>query len=58
MYLAPTKFEPLQDFYKSAPKASLERISMSARVKARIRFTRKPDDDEFTLLEVVAAPPF
>jgi preprotein translocase subunit Sss1 len=58
MYLAPTKFEQLQDFYKSAPKASLERISMSARVKARIRFTRKPDDDEFSLLEVLAGPPF
>ena len=58
MYLEPTKFKPLQDFYKSAPKASLERISISARVKARIRFTRKPDDDEFDLLDVLAAPPF
>jgi hypothetical protein len=58
LYLEPTKFEQLQDFYRSAPKASLERISMSARVKARIRFTRKPDDDDFDLLEVLAVPPF
>lgn len=58
MYLEPTKFEPLQDFYNSAPKASLERISMSARIKARIKFTRKPDDDDFQLEEVLAVPPF
>lgn len=58
MYLQPTKYELLQHFYNSAPKASLERISMSARVKARIRFTRKPDDDDFDLLDVVAVPPF
>jgi len=58
MYLQPDKFEPLQDFYKNAPKASLERISMSARIKARIRFTRKPDDDDFQLEEVLAVPPF
>lgn len=58
MYLEPTKFEQLQDFYKSAPKATLERISMSARVKARIRYIRKPNDDGFELLEVLAVPPF
>ena len=56
---APIKgFEQLQDFYKAAPKASLERISMSARIKARIRFTKKTDDDDFDLLEVLAVPPF
>jgi hypothetical protein len=58
MYLQPDKYELLQDFYKSAPKESVERISMSARVKARIRFTRKPDDDDFQLEEVLAVPPF
>jgi hypothetical protein len=51
-------FELLKDFYKSAPKASVQRISMSARIKARIRFTRKTDDDDFDLLEVIAVPPF
>jgi len=58
MYLEPTKFEPLQSFFKSAPAASLDHISMSARIKARIRFTRTADDDDFTLLEVLAVPPF
>jgi hypothetical protein len=57
-YLSPTKFKVLQDFYKSAPKASLERFSMSARVKARIRYTNKPDDDDLEVLDVVAASPF
>ena len=56
--LAPTKFRQLQVFYQSAPKASLQRISMSARIKARIRFTRKPDFAELYLLEVLAVPPF
>ena len=58
MYLQPTTFEPLQRFYQTAPKASLEQISMSARIKARIRFTRTADDDDFSLLEVLAVPPF
>lgn len=58
MYLEPTKFEPLQRFFKTAPAASLDRISMSARIKARIRFTRTADDDDFALLEVLAVPPF
>jgi hypothetical protein len=57
-YLSPDRFPQLQDFYKSAPRASLERISMSARVKARVRFTRKPDDDDFDLLDVVGVAPF
>jgi hypothetical protein len=56
MYLQPTKFEPLQTFYKSAPKASLERISMSARIKARVSFNA--DDDDLQLQEVLAVPPF
>lgn len=51
-------FGLLQKFYNSAPPASLQRLSMDARVKARIRFTRKPDDDDWDLLQVIAAPPF
>ncbi len=57
--IAPIKgFEQLKSFYKAAPRASLEHISMSSRIKGRIRFTRKPDDDDFDLLEVLAASPF
>jgi len=57
-YLAPTKFAPLQDFFRNAPRTSLERISMDARIKARIRYTTKPNDDGFELLEVLAGAPF
>jgi hypothetical protein len=46
----------LQDFYKSAPQASLQRISLDARVKARIQFIRKADDDDFNLLQILAVP--
>lgn len=56
--LEPTKFKELQDFYHSAPQASLQRISMRARIKARIRFTKKTNFDDLTLLEVLAVPPF
>jgi hypothetical protein len=56
--VAPIKgFEQLREFYKSAPKESLQRISMNARIKTRVRFTRKPDDDDFDLLEVLAMSP-
>jgi len=44
----------LQNFYKSLPPASLNRLSMNARVKARIQFIRKPDDDDFNLLQILA----
>lgn len=56
--LGPNNFASLQKFFHSAPKASLEHLSMSARVKARVRFTRKPDDDDFDVLEIIAVPPF
>jgi hypothetical protein len=51
-------FASLQKFYDSAPKATLNRLSASARIKARIRLTRSADDDNFDLLEVLAVPPF
>jgi len=56
--LTPDHFATLQDFYHHAPRASLERLSLSARVKARVRFTRTPDDDGFEVLEILAVAPF
>jgi hypothetical protein len=50
-------YDLLQNFYKSAPKASLQRISRDARVKARIQFIRKADDDDFNVLQILAVPP-
>ena len=58
MRLSPDHFTMLQDFFHRAPKASLEHLSLSARVKARVRFTRKPDDDDFDVLEILAVAPF
>jgi hypothetical protein len=51
-------YQPLVDAYKSLPRSSLERISMDARVKARVRFTRGDNDDDFQLEQVLAAAPF
>ncbi len=51
-------FDKLQKFFDSAPKNSLDRLSTSARIKARIKLTRSADDDDFDLLEVLAVPPF
>lgn len=48
----------VQDFYHRAPRSSLERLSLSARVKARVRFTRNPEDDDFDVLEILAVAPF
>jgi hypothetical protein len=57
--LAPIKgMDLLKTLYAGAPKASLERLSMSARIKARIKFTRKSDDDEFEVVEFLPTPPF
>ena len=36
MRLTPDHFTNLQEFFHRAPKASLERLSLSARVKARV----------------------
>ena len=57
--LAPVKgFDQVQKFYQSAPRASLDRLSSSARIKARIKLTRTADDDDFDVIEVLAIPPF
>ena len=48
----------LQDFYRRAPRSSLERLSLSTRVKVRVRFTRRPDDDDFDVVEILAVAPF
>lgn len=58
MRLTPDYFPNLQEFFHHAPKASLEHLSMSARVKARVRLTRKPDDDDFDVLQILAVAPF
>jgi len=58
LHLSPDRFANLQQFFHTAPKAALERLSMSARVKARVQFIRKPDDDDFNVLQILAVAPF
>jgi hypothetical protein len=50
-------FDALQKFY-DRPPATLERLSLNARFRARIKFTRTAADDQFDLLEVLSVPPF
>ena len=46
----------LQDYVAHMPKDQLLRFSPSARVKAKVTFTRKPDDDDFQVLEILSVP--
>jgi hypothetical protein len=49
-------FGSLAEFFENAPKSSLDRLSKSARIRARVKLTRSADDDQFDLLEVLAVP--
>jgi hypothetical protein len=50
--------ELLKNLYEKAPKDSLNHFSPSTRIKARIRYTIKSDDDDFDVLQFLAVPPF
>ena len=57
LYLARMKgWEELQDFVARAPKDRLERFSPLARIKAKVTFTRTPEDDGFRVLEILSVP--
>jgi hypothetical protein len=51
-------YQPLVDIYKSLPSSSLDRLSMDARIKARIRVTHSANDDSIQLEQVLATAPF
>jgi hypothetical protein len=46
-------FDTLLNFLASNP---IDRLSLGARLKGRIKFTTSAEDDDFELLEVVAVP--
>ena len=48
----------LQTFYNSLPPASFDRLSNNVRIKARVKLTRLPNDDDFDILEYLAVGPF
>ncbi len=57
LYLARMKgWEELQDYVARAPKDRLEHFSPLARVKAKVTFTRTPEDDDFRVLEILSVP--
>ena len=49
-------WEELEDYIARAPKDRLEHFSQLARIKAKVRFTRTPDDDDFRVLEILSVP--
>lgn len=51
-----TGWADLQDYVAHAPKDRLEDFSPLARIKAKVAFTRTPDDDEFQVLEILSVP--
>jgi len=46
----------LQEYVAHATKDNLLHFSLSAQVKAKVTFTRKPDDDDFQVLEILSVP--
>jgi hypothetical protein len=46
----------LLEYYDSQPRSDFDRLSLKARIRARINVKRSADDDEFDLLEVLQAP--
>jgi hypothetical protein len=49
-------WEELQDYVARAPKDRLEHFSPLARIKAKVTFTRTPEDDGFRVLEILSVP--
>ena len=49
-------WEELQADVARTPKDRLEHFSQLARVKAKVTFIRKPDDDDFQVLEILSVP--
>lgn len=50
------KIAPVMDYLESAPAGSLDRFSLRGRVKAKVKLTRKADDDQFDVLEILSVP--
>jgi len=57
VYLGRMKnWEELQEYVARAPKDRLEHFSPLARIKAKVTFTRTPEDDGFRVLEILSVP--
>jgi hypothetical protein len=49
-------WEELEGYVARAPKDRLEHFSQVARVKAKVTFSRTPEDDGFRVLEILSVP--
>ena len=49
-------WDELEDYIARAPKDRLEHFSQLARVKAKVILTRRPEDDDFRVLEILSVP--
>jgi hypothetical protein len=49
-------WDELEAYLARTPKENLEYCSRAARVKAKVSFTRKPDDDAFRVVEILSVP--
>jgi hypothetical protein len=49
-------WQELEAYVASAPKDRLEHFSPLARVKVKVTFTRRPEDDDFRVLEILSVP--
>jgi hypothetical protein len=56
--LSPVKgMDILQTFFNSQPTANFDHLSANVRIKAKVKLTRSPDDDNFDVLEFLAGAP-
>ncbi len=49
-------WEDVEKFIARTPKDHLEHFSTLARIKAKVTFIRKPEDDDFRVLEILSVP--
>jgi hypothetical protein len=49
-------WDELQDYLAHAPKDRLEHFSPLGRIKAKVTFSRTPEDDDFRVLEILSVP--
>jgi hypothetical protein len=49
-------WDELEAYMARVPKETLEHFSSTERVRAKVAFTRKPDDDDFRVVEILAVP--
>jgi len=49
-------WEELEAYLARTPRDRLQHFSSMGRIKARVTFTRTPDDDDFRVLEILSVP--